>query len=164
LSVPPRFSYWTILIDGQPTAFRAAKQEELLPTLTQLRRTNPVVEMRWFSRGKLWDSPEQARWATQNRPKVKEKRPRDWRPGGTHQDPRARFEKRAKDRKHRWTGKPRRRPDRADPEAAAPTPPRDLARTSKPSRSQGPWPDRRRAGRGPRGGGGARGGGGPKRG
>ena len=29
--MPPRFAYWTILVDGQPTAFRAAEVDELLP-------------------------------------------------------------------------------------------------------------------------------------
>jgi hypothetical protein len=30
--MPPRFAYWTILVDEQPTAFRAKEAEELLPT------------------------------------------------------------------------------------------------------------------------------------
>ena len=34
--MPPRYAYWTILIDDKPTAFRAREQEELLPTLNQL--------------------------------------------------------------------------------------------------------------------------------
>ena len=45
--------------------------------------------MKWFARGKLWDTPEQAQWAGQNLPKPAEKRGRDWRPGGQHKDPRA---------------------------------------------------------------------------
>jgi len=71
--MPPRFVYWTILIDGQPTAFRARDREELLPTLNQLKRTNADVVMRWFARGRLWDSPEAER-AAASRPKVTEKR------------------------------------------------------------------------------------------
>ena len=59
--MPPRFAYWTILIDNGPTAFRARDPEELLPTLNQLKRTNAHVTMKWFSGGKLWDSPEAAR-------------------------------------------------------------------------------------------------------
>jgi hypothetical protein len=51
--VPPRYAYWTILIDNRPTAFRARDQEELLPTLNQLKRTNPNAQMKWFARGKL---------------------------------------------------------------------------------------------------------------
>jgi hypothetical protein len=58
--VPPRYAYWTILIDKKPTAFRAQKQEELLPTFKQLSRANPDIAMKWFARGRLWESPEQA--------------------------------------------------------------------------------------------------------
>jgi len=92
--MPPRYAYWTILIDQKPTAFRARDREELLPTLNQLRRTNPDVVMKWFARGRLWDTPEQARWAAVNLSRRKEPRDRDWRPGGQHRDPRARFSKR----------------------------------------------------------------------
>ena len=35
--MPPRHHYWTIILDGKPTAFRAHEQEELLPTLRQLQ-------------------------------------------------------------------------------------------------------------------------------
>src|SRR5262245_2523396 len=94
--MPPRYAYWTILIDGQATAFRAREREELLPTFNQLARKNANIAMRYFARGRLWDNPEQAQWASRNRPAVPtEPRDRDWRPGGQHKDPRARFEKRA---------------------------------------------------------------------
>jgi hypothetical protein len=105
--MPPRFVYWTILIDGKPTAFRARDHEELLPTLNQLKRTNADVAMRWFAHGRLWDSPEAQR-AAASRPKVQEKRGRDWRPGGDHKDPRARFDKKK-------VAKPRRDNDRDRP-------------------------------------------------
>lgn len=95
--MPPRFAYWTILIDNKPTAFRAHEREELLPTLNQLRRKNPDVVMKWFARGRLWDTPEQAQWAAKN--VRREERGSDWRPGGSHGDPRARFTKRKKDRR-----------------------------------------------------------------
>src|SRR5436190_19342775 len=89
--MPPRYVYWTILIDNRPTAFRAHKQEELLPTFQQLRRTNPDIVMKWFAHGRLWDSPEQADWARhQKLNERREKRGPEWRPGGTHQDPRSR--------------------------------------------------------------------------
>jgi hypothetical protein len=42
----------TILIDGKPTAFRSRDQQELLPTITQLKRTNQM-SMKWFARGRL---------------------------------------------------------------------------------------------------------------
>ena len=95
--MPPRYAYWTILIDDKPTAFRARVQAELLPTLQQLKRTNPNALMKWFARGKLWDTPEQAQWAGKHLPKQAEHRGRDWRPGGDHRDHRdrrARFQKR----------------------------------------------------------------------
>ncbi|HUK36817.1 MAG TPA: hypothetical protein VLV86_23040 [Vicinamibacterales bacterium] len=101
--MPPRYAYWTILIDHQPTAFRAREQAELLPTLTQLRRTNNDVVLKWFSRGRLWESPDEERQATLERERSRtsatrtpqaDKRDRDWRPGGQHKDPRARFRRR----------------------------------------------------------------------
>lgn len=94
--MPPRYAYWTILIDNGPTAFRARDKEELLPTLYQLRRKNANVVMKWFARGRLWDTPEQAQWAGKSL--ERERRSRDWRPGGEHKDPRARFDKPKKDR------------------------------------------------------------------
>jgi hypothetical protein len=104
--VPPRYAYWTILIDNIPTAFRSRDAEELLPTLNQLRRKNSDVVMKWFARGRLWDTPEQAQWAGKNLKGSEEKRGRDWRPGGEHKDPRARFDKRKEKRKqdHRQRG------------------------------------------------------------
>jgi hypothetical protein len=61
--LPPRYVYWTIVIDGAPTAFRAASQEELLPTLRQIQRKTPQAVMKWFARGRIWESPEEARLA-----------------------------------------------------------------------------------------------------
>jgi len=99
--VPPRYAYWTILIDHRPTAFRARERDDLLPTLRQLQRTNTDVLLKWFARGRLWDTPEQAQWAHRNVPRTPERRGRDWRPGGAHEDPRARFRKRRKPKKNR---------------------------------------------------------------
>jgi len=96
--MPPRHAYWTILIDQKPTAFRARDRDELLPTLHQLKRTNDDVVMRYFARGKLWDSPEQAQWAARHAQKPRERRGKEWRPGGQHRDPRARFEQQQRER------------------------------------------------------------------
>src|SRR5690349_11442421 len=97
--MPPRFAYWTILIDNKPTAFRARDRHELAPTLSQLKRTNDNVELKWFAQGRLWDSPE-AQHAAGRRPKYEgDTRRADWRPGGTHKDPRARFDKEAQRKK-----------------------------------------------------------------
>jgi hypothetical protein len=93
--MPPRYAYWTILIDGKATAFRAHDREELLPTFNQLARKNSDIVMRYFARGRLWDNPEQAQWANRHHDaRPSEPRDRSWRPGGQHKDPRARFSKR----------------------------------------------------------------------
>ena len=99
--MPPRYAYWTILIDGKATAFRARERDELLPTFNQLARKNPDIVMRYFAKGRLWDNPEQAHWANRNPPtRPPEPRDREWRPGGDHKDPRARFDRsRNRDRK-----------------------------------------------------------------
>jgi hypothetical protein len=101
--MPPRFTYWTILIDGQATAFRAHTREALLPTLVQLQRTNPGAEMKWFARGRIWDSPEAAAEALgKQRTKPRESRGPGWRPGGAHKDPRERFKKSRDERRKQW--------------------------------------------------------------
>ena len=51
--MPPRYAYWTILIDSQPTAFRAKDADELLPTFNRLRDKHPGAVMMWFQEGKL---------------------------------------------------------------------------------------------------------------
>ena len=97
--MPPRFAYWTILIDDGPTAFRARDPADLLPTLRQLARTNERVTMKWFARGRLWESPDEQRAAERARETRGERRGPEWRPGGKHRDPSARFaKKRAKKR------------------------------------------------------------------
>jgi hypothetical protein len=111
--MPPRHVYWTIIYGNQPTSFRAATSDELLPTLRQLQTRHPDAVMMWFARGRLWKSPEEARedlmrhrarprreerpaWTSGARrdrdPREKaERRGREWRPGGAHRDPRDRF-------------------------------------------------------------------------
>lgn len=158
--MPPRYAYWTILIDRQPTAFRAREREELLPTFNQLRRTNKDVVLKWFGRGKLWDSPEAERAASYAPVAPREKRGHDWRPGGAHKDPRARFKRGGKKRDDRgrppasaeaWRDKPKdparaARPWRDKPHGAAPAgsqPWRDKPRGTAPAGSQ-PWRDKPR--------------------
>jgi len=96
--MPPRYAYWTILIDNKPTAFRARDKEEMLPTFHQLRRTSRDVVLKWFARGRLWETPEDAQAAARATAAAREKRGRDWRPGGVHKDPRDRFKKGEKSR------------------------------------------------------------------
>lgn len=90
--MPPRHTYWTIILEGKPTAFRAHTEEELLPTLKQLQARHPDAVLRWFARGRLWHSKEEERLAQLARRAKRENRGRDWRPGGTHRDPRERFD------------------------------------------------------------------------
>src|SRR4051812_27858251 len=117
--MPPRFSYWTIIAGGLPTAFRAVDREELLPTFTRLKQKQADAEMKWFARGKLWASPEEARQSSDRRgsqggprsadaerraPEGRADKPRgrDWRPGGEHRDPRQKFKDAKKDRNQRF--------------------------------------------------------------
>lgn len=114
--MPPRYAYWTIIADGLPTAFRATRKDELLPTFARIKTTHPDAEMKWFARGRLWESPESARREREAPPRrgrdesrtartggeragrtQRARRPahpergRDWRPGGEHRDPRQKF-------------------------------------------------------------------------
>jgi len=90
--MPPRYAYWTILAGGLPTAFRTAERDELLPTFNRIRAKHPDAEMKYFARGKLWASPEEAeRAAEAARARTARGRGRDWRPGGEHRDPRQPF-------------------------------------------------------------------------
>ena len=59
--MPPRFAYWTIILDGAPTSFRTKERDEILPLFNQLKAKNPGALLKWFSGGRLWDSPEQAK-------------------------------------------------------------------------------------------------------
>ena len=118
--MPPRFTYWTIIFGGQPTAFRSGSRDELLPTFKQIQARHPDAQLRYFARGKLWFSEEEAQAALVRARSEKNRRPasgprlgppkprsgglgppkprsgeggrgRDWRPGGEHKDPRDRF-------------------------------------------------------------------------
>ena len=54
--MPPRYAYWTIIVDDQPTAFRSGTQEELMPTFKRLKAKNDSAVMMWWQNGKLWPS------------------------------------------------------------------------------------------------------------
>lgn len=107
--MPPRFAYWTILVDGQATAFRAKTADELLPTFNRLKQKHPSAEMMWFQGGRLWRSALEAHDAAvaARREEARKKRPaehpprdRKWRPGGTHRDPRQKY---IDAKKAKWT-------------------------------------------------------------
>ena len=95
-----RFLYWTIVLGSEPTSFRAAEAGELLPTLAQLRRKHPEAMLRWFQRGRLWTSPDEAKLALSAERDTTRKRPSTWRPGGTHEDPRQKY---IDAKKAKWT-------------------------------------------------------------
>ena len=141
--MPPRFAYWTILVGGLPTAFRAAEREELLPTFKRLQEKNPDAIMRWFTRGKLWDSPEAARAALiEERQGERPARGRDWRPGGQHRDPRQKY---IDAKKARNVDRRKQRFERRQNDGGAPTPDDRPPRPRPPgSRPDGPsgWKDR----------------------
>lgn len=104
--MPPRFAYWTILVDNQPTAFRAGTIEDLMPTFKRLKERHASAVMMWFQNGRLWASRFDAREAMAARGRGAKpaprpaRRPATWRPGGTHEDPRQKY-KDAK--KAKWT-------------------------------------------------------------
>jgi hypothetical protein len=111
--MPAPHAFWVIVDGVTPTAFRAKQRETLIPTLKQLQRTQPNVSLRWFDRGRLWDSPLAARDALRARRLSRPDRRPEWRQGGNHVDPKERFkltrdQKRARFKKRRaWgAGKP----------------------------------------------------------
>jgi hypothetical protein len=104
--MPPRYAYWTIIVGGKPTAFRAQQRDDLLPTFNQIHSKHPDAVMMWFARGRLWTSPEDAR-AAEHRGGTR--RAPDWRPGGEHRDPRARFDIPRDEKRRRFAANLRRR-------------------------------------------------------
>jgi hypothetical protein len=142
--MPPRYAYWTIIAGGLPTAFRTAVREELLPTFQRIKEKHPDAEMKYFARGKLWESPEAAR-AAEKRPGT---RSRDWRPGGNHRDPRQKFidakkQRNAAMRKERWerrTGRERKPSMRGQGTEEPTQPPRPRGPNREPKPSEDPRP------------------------
>jgi hypothetical protein len=134
-----RFCCWLIVSGGQPTAFRSRDAESLLPTLRQLQRTQPDSMLKWFDRGRLWTSPSEAEAALRAR-RTGPSRGRDWRPGGSHVDPKAKYQltrdqKRARF-KRQQTQKPGAKPS-GPPAGAGP------ARPGRPPAARRPRTNRR---------------------
>lgn len=105
--MPPRYAYWTILVDEQPTAFRSSLQDELMPTFKRLKEKHPSARMVWFQNGKVWNSRLDAQEAMRERgergraadkrqggfregkrPDVSERPRLDWKPRGEEPKPR----------------------------------------------------------------------------
>ena len=160
--MPPRYAYWTIIAGGLPTAFRTTEREELLPTFRRIKQKHPDAELKYFARGRLWSSPDEARVEAEARRAAAAERHgtrggpargRNWRPGGEHQDPRQKF-KDAK--KVRNQDRRQERFDRRHKSDAAPTPGDAPARpaprtewrdrgprtTKPPASGDRPWSDR----------------------
>ena len=78
--MPPRYAYWTILVDGQPTAFRSGALDDLMPTFNRLKEKQPTAELKWFQNGELWASRHDAQDAM--RARGDRGRERDLRQGG----------------------------------------------------------------------------------
>ena len=153
-------AFWMILVGGVPTAFRADDRDSLVPTLHQLQRKQADVTLRWFDRGRLWNSPAEARDSLTTERRRPDKRGRDWRPGGEHKDPRDKYkitrdEKRARFKKNLgrpsldWKPAPSSSTAPRDESSERPREPRPL--NWKPASStRGPREDReRRAPAGP---------------
>jgi hypothetical protein len=144
-----RHAYWVIVTGNDATAFRARRPEDLLPTLKQLQRTQPDATLKWFERSRIWDSPEQALAALKAGRRTTPARNREWRPGGDHRDPRAKYqltrdEKRARFKKRRSF---RSRPENDPPNDRTDRPPQKRtksfgARPSGPKTSSGFRPRR----------------------
>jgi len=146
--MPPRHAFWTILVDDQPTAFRAHDPEELLATLNRLKEKHPSAVMRWFERGKLWESREAARhegfgrgerrWEgpreDRGRQRGRPDQPRDpnWRPGDEHRDPRQQYKDAKKAKWQRFKQKIRDGHARRDRPSPLPPPQPDSQRVSPP--------------------------------
>jgi len=146
-----RSAYWTILIGTEPTAFRAKDAADLKPTLVQLKRAHPDAVMKWYQRGKVWASPEeaQAEGRRARDAKPRETRDRNWRPGGTHVDPKQRFKdarkakwQAFKDRQRSFGARRDERPPRAegDGERVAPATQPLRPREDRPFRPEGDRP------------------------
>lgn len=147
--MPPRFAYWTILAGGLPTAFRATDRDDLLPTFKRIHEKHPDAEMKWFARGRLWASPEEAREHAA-RGRSSEHRDRNWRPGGDHRDRREPYKAAARERNQARRRDRFVRKERAlarDENPAAPKPRGPANHASKPRvhppRDRKPSPTRR---------------------
>lgn len=102
-------TFWLIVHGQTPTSFRARQREDILPTFNQLKRTQPDVRLMWFERGRLWTGPREAREALLARRRAPSSRPREWRPGGSHKDPRAKFERTRDEKRARFKSMLKRR-------------------------------------------------------
>ena len=149
--MPPRYAYWTILVDGQPTAFRAGAQDDLMPTFKRLKEKHPSAEMKWFQNGKLWNSRLDAQEAMRARGEMGRRgdsrqgafrdrkrlaqSPTDdklaWTPKGDPADPASALPPRRRERSPEWT--PKGTFDRDSRSTARPRPANDRHQLQRPT-------------------------------
>src|SRR6187397_699584 len=120
--MPPRYAYWTILVDDQPTAFRAGAKEDLLPTFNRLKEKHASATMMWFQNGKLWPSRLDAQEMMRARGEMG--RRGDSRQGGGFRD-RASSPRASKPASSRSSDRPEWTPKSSRPEARTPASPQD---------------------------------------
>ena len=129
--MPPRYAYWTILVDNQPTAFRAGSMEDLMPTFKRLKVKQPTAVMMWFQNGKLWNSRLDAQEAM--RARGERGRQGDERQGGGFRDRKrsgSTFSHRSEERRPIEPRSDERRPLEWKPKGSfTPAPPRDREST-----------------------------------
>ena len=101
-------AFWVIVTGSEASAFRSRERDDLLPALKQLQRTQPDAVLKWFERGQLWESRLQAAEALERRRKSPSGRGRDWRPGGNHVDPRAKYQRTRDEKRARFKQRLRR--------------------------------------------------------
>lgn len=148
-----RLYFWTILLGTEATSFRATDKETLVPTLKQLQRQHPEAVIKWFERGKIFDSPAEAAAAREQEPQ--ERRPKNWRPGGDHRDPRERFTISRDEKRRRFKSQQRFKNEQAaggGPARSGTSPPPDGSRAprSRPVGSKPALSPRRAPGAAPR--------------
>ena len=131
--MPPRHAYWTILVDEQPTAFRAVDPDTLQPTFKRLQAKHPSARMVWFQNGKIWASRLDAQEAMRARGErgragdFRQRAGQDVAPGFSRGStaPRQKLEWKPKDQKKREGGlewKPKGAPGTARPKTQDPRP------------------------------------------
>ena len=84
--------YWVIVSGDVPTSFRSSDKAMLETTLHQLQRTQPDAEIKWFDGTRFFGSRDEALAAGLGKDEVRRERKQDWRPGGDHKDPRAKYD------------------------------------------------------------------------
>ena len=118
--MPPRYAYWTILVDEQPTAFRAADLADLQPTFKRLKAKHPSARMVWFQNGKVWNSRLDAQEAM--RVRGDRGRARDFRQRATLRERPAAASADGRDSKGKLEWKPRPKTQDPRPKTQAPRP------------------------------------------